>query len=160
MSKRYLYPPPHVYHCIIYNSQDMVTTRESINGWMDKENVICIQSHTQWEKGNLAICINLKGITLSKISEKWKSQSCQTLWDPLDCTVCGILQAKILEWVAVPFSRGSYQPKDGTQVSLIASRFFTSWATQFQKEKDKYCMTSFICELLRKKPQTQHICGY
>ena len=41
----------------------------------------------------------------------------------------GILQARILEWIACPFSRGSSQPKDWTQVSLIAGEFFTSWAT-------------------------------
>ena len=42
----------------------------------------------------------------------------------------GILQARILEWVAVPFYRGSSQPRDQTQVSRIAGRFFTSWATR------------------------------
>ena len=40
----------------------------------------------------------------------------------------GILQARILEWVAIPFSRGSSWPRDGTQVSCIAGRFFTIWA--------------------------------
>ena len=40
------------------------------------------------------------------------AQSCPTLWDPVDCTVHGILQAGIPEWVAVPFSRGSSQPRD------------------------------------------------
>ena len=39
-------------------------------------------------------------------------QSCPTLCDPMDCIVHGILQARILEWVAVPFSRGSSQPRD------------------------------------------------
>ena len=42
----------------------------------------------------------------------------------------GILQARTLEWVAVPFSRRSSQPRDGTQVSHIAGRFFTSWVTR------------------------------
>ena len=42
----------------------------------------------------------------------------------------GILQARILEWVAFPFSRGSSQPKDRTQVSHIAGRFFANWATR------------------------------
>ena len=46
-------------------------------------------------------------------------QSCPTLCDPMDCTVHGILQARILEWVAFPFSRGSSQPRDRTQVSRI-----------------------------------------
>ena len=54
------------------------------------------------------------------------AQSCPTLCNPMDYTVPGILQAKILEWVAFPFSRGSSQPKDRTQVSCIAGRFFTA----------------------------------
>ena len=40
------------------------------------------------------------------------AQSCLTLCDPMDCTVHGILQARILEWVAFPFSRGSFQTRD------------------------------------------------
>ena len=39
-------------------------------------------------------------------------QSCPTLYDPIDCTVHGVLQARTLEWVAFPFSRGSSQPRD------------------------------------------------
>ena len=54
------------------------------------------------------------------------TQSCLTLCDPMDYTVHGILQATILEWVAFPFSRGSSQPSDRTQVSRIAGGFFTS----------------------------------
>ena len=57
-------------------------------------------------------------------------QSCPTLCDPMDYTAHGILQATILEWVAFPFSRRSFQPRDRTQVSLIAGSFFTSWATR------------------------------
>ena len=56
------------------------------------------------------------------------AQLCPTLWDPIDYTVHGILQARILEWVAFPFFRGSSQTKDQTQVYHIASRFFTSCA--------------------------------
>ena len=52
------------------------------------------------------------------------TQSCPTLCDPMDCTVHVILQARILEWVAFPFSRGSSQPRDLTQVSCIAGGFF------------------------------------
>ena len=54
------------------------------------------------------------------------TQSCLTLCDPMDYTVNGILQARILEWVAVPFSWGSSQLRDQTQVSCIVGRFFTS----------------------------------
>ena len=56
-------------------------------------------------------------------------QLCLTLCDPMEYTVHGILQARILEWVAFLFSRVSSQPRDRTQVSHIAGRPFTSWAT-------------------------------
>ena len=61
------------------------------------------------------------------------TQSCLTLCDPMDCSLPGfslhgILQAKILEWGAVPFSRGSSQPRNQTRVSCIAGAFFTNWA--------------------------------
>ena len=49
-----------------------------------------------------------------------------SLYDPVDYTVHGILHARILEWVAFPFSRGSSQPRDRTQVSHIAGGVFTS----------------------------------
>ena len=52
--------------------------------------------------------------------------SCPTLCDPVSYTVRGILQARILECVAVPFCRGSSQPRDRTQVSHIAGGFFIS----------------------------------
>ena len=58
------------------------------------------------------------------------AQSCLTLCNPMDCIVHGILHAIILEWVAFPFSRGSCQPRDRTQVSCIAGRFFTIRATR------------------------------
>ena len=63
------------------------------------------------------------------------SQSCLTICDPMDCSpsgssVHGILQVRILEWVAISFSRGSSQPRDWTQVSHIAGRFFNLWATR------------------------------
>ena len=63
----------------------------------------------------------------------WVAQLCPTLWDLIDCnltgfSVHGILQARILEWVAIPFSRGSSQPRNQTEVSCIAGRFFTNWA--------------------------------
>ena len=54
------------------------------------------------------------------------AQSCPTLCDPMDDTVHGILQARILEWVASPFSGGSSQPGDRTQISRIAGGFLTN----------------------------------
>ena len=63
------------------------------------------------------------------------AQSCPTLWNPMDCSspgssVHGILQARILEWVAIPFCRVSSQPRDWTQVSHISGRLFTIWVTR------------------------------
>ena len=58
------------------------------------------------------------------------TQSCPILCDPMNYTVHGILQVRILETGAFPFSRGSSQPRDRTQVSHTAGRFFTSRATR------------------------------
>ena len=65
--------------------------------------------------------------------------------NPMDCSlsgssVHGILQARMLEWVTIPFSRGSSWPKDQTQVSCIAGRFLTVWAT-----REAFCLlTDFL----------------
>ena len=63
------------------------------------------------------------------------TQSCPTLcnpmdYNPLDSSVHGILQARILEWVAIPFSKGYSWSRDRTWVSCIAGRLFTIWATR------------------------------
>ena len=64
---------------------------------------------------------------------KWKSLSHAQLF-VTPWTVYGIPQARIMEWVAFPFSRGFSQPRDQTQVSHIAGEFFTSWATREAQE--------------------------
>ena len=61
--------------------------------------------------------------------KKWKSVMSDSLGPHGLYTAHGILQARILEWVAFPFSRASSQPRDWTQVSYIVGGFFTSWAT-------------------------------
>ena len=80
--------------------------------------------------------LSLKYLFCFSSSKAWSevTQSCPTLCDPVDCSppgssVHGILQARILEWVAISFSRGSSQPRDQTQVSRIAGRCFNLWAT-------------------------------
>ena len=55
------------------------------------------------------------------------AQSCLTLCQPMDYTVHGVFQARILEWVSFPFARGSSQPRDWTLVSYMAGGFFTNW---------------------------------
>ena len=62
------------------------------------------------------------------------AQLCPILCNPRDYTVHGILQARILQWVAFLFSRGSSQLRDWIQVSCIAGGFFTSWATREDQE--------------------------
>ena len=69
------------------------------------------------------------------VSEKSKvAQSCLTLCNPMDCSLPGsshrIFQARVLEWVAISFSRGSSPPTDQTRVSCIVGRRFTVWATR------------------------------
>ena len=70
-------------------------------------------------------------------SESEVAQSCPTLCDSMDgnlpgSAVHGIFQARILEWAAISFSRGSSQPRDWTRVSCIADRCFTVLATSIQ----------------------------
>ena len=93
----------------------------------------------------------------SKVKESEVAQSCPTLCDSIDYTVHGIPQAVILEWVTLPFSKGSSQPRDQTQVSRIAGRFFTSWArreTGYSKclinVCGKYCAISIVIEMCPK----------
>ena len=80
--------------------------------------------------------VEYKSLSLLKNKKKvWVTQSCPTLYISMDysqlvSSVHGILQARILECVAIPFSRGSSQPRDWTCVSSTASRFFTVWATR------------------------------
>ena len=67
------------------------------------------------------------------------TQSHPTLWSPMNYSLPGssvheILQARILEWVTMPTSRGSSQPRDQTQASRIAGRLFTIWATRKAQE--------------------------
>ena len=70
------------------------------------------------------------------------AQLCPTLCDSMDYTVHGILQAGILEWVTIPFSRGSFQPRDRTQVSCIAGGFFTSQSLGKPKRTWSLCFFS------------------
>ena len=88
------------------------------------------------------------------------AQSCPTLCNPMDyslpgSSVHGIFQARVLEWVAISFSRGSSRPRDRTQVSCTAGRHFTIWDTRkalqniknviisamFIDRKIQYCQT-------------------
>ena len=84
---------------------------------------------------NAHSCIFRRGNWDSQKVKVLVAQSCPTLCNPMDCSlpsssVHGILQGRILEWVAIPFFRGSSLPRNWTWVSCIAGRFFTMWATR------------------------------
>ena len=83
-----------------------------------------------WQLGSHSTHNRGQRLTRKALFSKWVkvTQSCLTLCNPMDYTVHGILQARILEWVAFPFSRVSSQPRDWTQVSHIAGGFFTGRA--------------------------------
>ena len=88
---------------------------------------------------------NIKKLTLNSAAAR-SLQSCLTFCDTMNCSppgacVRGILQARILEWVAIPFSRRSFQLRDRIWISCIAGQFFTIWVTieghllEWQKSK-------------------------
>ena len=79
-----------------------------------------VRSHNLWIACDSCYCLAAK--------------SCPTLWDPMDCSppdssVHGISQARILDWVAISYSRGSSQPRDWTHVSCIGRWILYHWAT-------------------------------
>ena len=87
---------------------------------------------------NLGVCVCVYVCTHTRA----KSFSHVRLCDRIDCSrqgplSMGILQAKILKWVAMPYSRGSSQPRDQTQVYYTVGGFFTIWAT-----KEAVCKTT------------------
>ena len=80
---------------------------------------------------------------------KWKSLSHVRLF-VTPWTVHGILQARTLEWVAFPFSRGSSQPRDQIQVSRIVDRFFTSWIIREALWEIQFLWISLYLKLWKK----------
>ena len=90
--------------------------------------------------GNKSVCVCVCVCVLI-------TQSCLTLCDPRDCilpgsSVHGFLQARILEWVTIPFSRGTFWPRDRIWVSWITSGFFTIWAIREAQQKYTFIQTS------------------
>ena len=85
------------------------------------------------------VCSSILTAQYTSFSSESERKSLSSVWlfcDPMDCrpslpgsSMCRIPQVRILEWVAIPFSRGFSQPRDRTQVSCIAGRLFTVWAT-------------------------------
>ena len=124
----------------------------------DLKHNYCLWKVKNWKlKGKLFFFFNIESYSLliffflttpqglqdlSSLTRNWTvattmlvAESCLTVWDPMNCTPPGssvyeIFQVRILEGVAIPFSRGSSRSKDRTWVSRIAGRFFTIWATR------------------------------
>ena len=95
----------------------------------------CIFSSTTFLKINWFANNCTAAMTVCGLPDSTVAHSRPTLHGPMDCSppessVHGIFQARILEWVAMPSSRGSSQPRDWTQVSCIAGGCFTAWATR------------------------------
>ena len=126
----------------------MVAQRKVINFFMRKNSEYLFHLSITWQKEGRILKADKRSKrfqkafyitrTLSNVVKVKLAQSCSTLCDPVDCTppgssVHGILQARILEWVAISFSRGSSWPRDWTQLSCTAGRHFNLWATREDK---------------------------
>ena len=95
---------------------------------------------------NFDCLLLLSKIYKNKRKVKWSeiAQSCPTICDPVDCSppgssIHGTLQARTREWVAISFSRGSFWPRDRTQVPCIAGRCFNLWATRERLSNSNIC---------------------
>ena len=123
-----------------WRQEDKGTTEDEIVGWHHQINGHEFEQVLGVGDGQPDV---LQSIGLHRVWHDWATelnwknevkvkfaQSCSTPCDPMYYTVHGILQARILEWVAFPFPRESSQPRDQTHVSCITGRFFTSLATR------------------------------
>ena len=130
------YDPLNIFICFLYFSETLLRHGKEFfktSNHKDKE-----WGHTQQHQNLEVWKINERSLNVPvprvrgppKRKESKVTQSCPTLCDPKDCSlpgssVHGIFQARVLEWVAIPFSRGSSQPRDQTHASHIAGRCFT-----------------------------------
>ena len=87
--------------------------------------------------GASPVALVVKNLPASVCMSVTRSVMSNSLWPHALWPSYAVLQARILEWIAIPFSRGSSRPRDQTQVSWIAGRFFAVWATGKSKLKLK-----------------------
>ena len=107
---------------------------------------------------HLSLCVVLSLQYFVLFCSEWKSevtQSCLSLCNPMDyslpgSSLHGILQARVLEWVAISSSRGSSQPRDQTRVSLIPGRCFNLWATREAPNSPHILCESHCCATLNR----------
>ena len=98
--------------------------------WRYIDLAILAQLRTTWMDHFNSRASHVINLQLSLGPHLGLTLSAHSRFHPLFQVLIPILQARILEWVAIPFSRGSSQPRDRIQVSCIADRFFTIWATR------------------------------
>ena len=120
-------------------STEDLETMKGLEGKVAMKRLRAAERGLEWVSWVLVSCLPLAPVswmTLGIYTYIYMkvTQSCPVLYDPMDSIVHGILEARILEWVAFPFSRGSSQTRDWTQVSCIAGGFFTSWVTREAQE--------------------------
>ena len=136
------------HHCSLHISpghcDPLASTATSICCWLS----ICISTLTSPSGFVLlepSACCEYLHMDVPRLPQRESTlvtQSCLTLWNLTDCSllcssVHGISQARIVEWVAVSFSRGSSRPRDRTLVSCIAGGFFTDGTTRKEREREK-----------------------
>ena len=107
-----------------------ITAANTWRGWRSFGEQSLRQVRISKEDGGNSAVVSRRAQKKVFVAQAWP-----TFCDPTDCSPPGssahrILQTRILEWVDMPFSRGSSPPRDRTWVSCIAGRFFTMWATQ------------------------------
>ena len=156
-NQRLLYCQPMCVCLILSNSWMLLHSEESTVNFSYQSLWISCLGLTQFEA------------TAEKDSVVLVVQSCPTVCDPMDCSLPGsslhgILQVRILEWkkkkrilewIAIPFSRGSSWPRDWTQVSCVAGSLFTVWATgKTTAKKDS------TVNILIRKPLHSSLCEY
>ena len=129
-------------HCIYKQEQPSCSLDIQISLWGLLRHLTCI-SYQGWQ-GIAFMEVRKHG----RLSEWVKSLSRVRLCNPVDCSlpgfsIHGILQARILKWVTISFSRGSSRPRDGPRVSCIGSRCFNFWTTReagFQTDRHGQCL--------------------
>ena len=103
------------------------------------------------------VCITIIFEQHSRLKVKVKvAQSCLTLCHPMDCIVRGILQARILEWIAYPFSSGSSRLRNQTSVSCNTGGFLTKWAIR----ETESCKSQILYEEDSAKPAVYRGCKH
>ena len=118
------------------NARKGSRSRSCYNRWALEGSELTGSGQKKWKEDTSLRMVPRIHVWLNRLRKVKVTQSHLTLCHPVHYTVHGILQARILEWVAMLFSRGCSQPRDRTQVSHTAGGFFTSWATRETQNSD------------------------